>query len=211
MPVHTVSEGDCLSSIAERYGFFWETLWNHPQNAHIVRDRKDPNTLAVGDAVFIPEKRMKSYVRSTGARYTWKVKGVPAKFRVQARWGDEPMAGAPYVLTVDGEVHEGVTDGEGGVEVTIRPSARRASLAVGEGARRLEYTFDLGAMPPAADVAGALERLRSLGFYAGEGREELDDEARGAVRAFQRECGLDATGEIDDATRTKLRRLHDGV
>ncbi|MFO0610063.1 MAG: peptidoglycan-binding protein [Polyangiales bacterium] len=211
MPVHTVSEGDCLSSIAERYGFFWETLWNHPQNAHIVRDRKDPNTLAVGDAVFIPEKRMKSYVRSTGARYTWKVKGVPAKFRVQLRWGDELRADEPYVLTIDGELHEGRTDGEGRIEVVIRPDARHGSLRVGEGVRETEYEIDLGAMPPVDMLAGALGRLRNLGFYSGELGEELDDDARGALLAFQRVYGLEETGQPDDATKSALRRLHDGV
>jgi len=211
MPVHTVSEGDCLSSIAERYGFFWETLWNHPQNAHIVRDRKDPNTLAVGDAVFIPEKRMKSYVRSTGARYTWKVKGVPAKFRVQLRWGDEVRADEPYVLTIDGEVHEGRTDGEGRIEVVIRPDARRGTLVVGEGERRTEYSLSLGGMPPAETVAGALERLRSLGYYAGPHRDDLGDEGRDALRAFQTARGLEVTGELDAATKSYLRHLHDGV
>ncbi len=211
MPVHNVTEGDCLSSIAEQYGFFWETLWNHPQNAEIVERRKDPNTLMPGDAVFIPEKRMKSHMRPTGARHTWKVKGVPAKFRIQVLWGDEPMRNEPYVLAIDGEVHEGTTDGDGKVEAVIPPGALRGSLKVGAGARVVEHTLMLGSMPPAESTRGALERLRNLGFYAGERRDDLDADARGAVLGFQVHAGLDATGEIDDATRSKLRQLHDGV
>jgi hypothetical protein len=35
MPKHTVAEGECLSSIAHRYGFFWKTLWDHPENARV--------------------------------------------------------------------------------------------------------------------------------------------------------------------------------
>src|SRR5687767_7799873 len=135
MPTHTVTQGDCLTSIAERYGFHWETLWNRPENGEIVRSRKDPNTLMPGDVVFIPEKRMKSYVRPTGATHTFKVKGVPAKFRVRLLWGDEPRADEPYVLTIDGEVHEGRTDGDGKIEVVIRPDARYGTLMVGEGER----------------------------------------------------------------------------
>lgn len=211
MPTHTVAEGDCLSSIAEQYGFFWETLWNHPRNADIVRLRKDPNTLLVGDAVFIPEKRMKSYDRPTGARHTWRVKGVPAKFRVQLWWGGDPRANEPYVLTIEGDVHRGVTDGQGKIEVVIRPEARRGTLVVGEGAREAEYEIDLGTMPPAEEIAGALERLRNLGFYAGEVRNTLDDDARGALTTFQRIQGLEGTGELDEATKSKLRKLHDGL
>ncbi len=211
MPIHRVSEGDCLSSIAERYGFFWETLWNHPQNEHIVRDRKDPNTLMVGDAVFIPEKRMKSFIRATGARYTWQMKGVPVKFRVQVRWGDEPMANEPYLLTIDDAVHEGTTDAEGRVEVRIRPGARSGHLRVGSGDRMVEHPLVLGAMPPVTEPVGVLERLRNLGFYHGERRDDMNDEARNALRTFQQQYALDVTGEIDDAVRAALRHLHDGV
>jgi hypothetical protein len=25
---HTVEQGDCLSAIAERYGYYWQTLWD---------------------------------------------------------------------------------------------------------------------------------------------------------------------------------------
>lgn len=211
MATHTVTQGDCLSSIAERYGFFWETLWNAPENSEIVRVRKDPNTLMPGDVVFIPEKRMKSFMRSTGAKHTWKMKGVPAKFRIRLEWGDEPRANEPYVLTVDGDVHEGRTDGDGKIEVVIRPDAQHATLIVGEGDTQTEYSFMLGAMPPPDEPSGALERLRSLGFYSGDGANTLDDEARAALRAFQTHRGLAASGELDDATRDTLRQLHDGV
>lgn len=211
MARHTVTEGDCLSSIAERYGFFWETLWNAPENQGIVQARKDPNTLMPGDVVFIPEKRTKSYVRPTGARHTWKVKGVPAKFRIQLRWGDEPRANEPFTLVIDGEVHEGVTDGEGSIEVTIRPDARHGTLRVGEGERAQELDLDLGAMPTIQEAAGVIGRLRNLGYYAGHSTREVSDDVRDALRGFQRANGLEETGEPDDATKSTLRHLHDGV
>lgn len=211
MAYHTVSEGDCLSSIADAHGFFWETLWNAPENAELRERCKDPNTLSVGDRVFVPEKRMKSFMRATGAKHTFKVKGVPVKFRVALAWGDEARANEPYRMVIDGETYEGVTTGEGVVEVNIKPGARRGTLIVGEGERQTEYDLRLGALPSVETVMGALERLQNMGFYDGEPTETLSDEAHAALSAFQQSQGIDVTGELDAATRSKLRELHDGV
>jgi hypothetical protein len=35
MPVHIVKQRDCMSSIADQYGFFWETRWNHERNGEL--------------------------------------------------------------------------------------------------------------------------------------------------------------------------------
>jgi N-acetylmuramoyl-L-alanine amidase len=59
MPSHTVKQGDCISSIAHETGFFWETLWNHPDNAKLKQLRKNPNALLPGDVVSIPDQRVK--------------------------------------------------------------------------------------------------------------------------------------------------------
>jgi hypothetical protein len=34
---HQVQQGECLVSIAESYGFFWETLWNLPRTRPFAR------------------------------------------------------------------------------------------------------------------------------------------------------------------------------
>ncbi|MFO0651209.1 MAG: LysM peptidoglycan-binding domain-containing protein, partial [Polyangiales bacterium] len=135
MPKHTVTQGECLTSIADRYGFYWQTLWNDPENEHLQKLGRHPNALLPGDVVNIPEKRIKRYIRQTGARYTWKVKGIPAKLRLELLWDDEPRASEPFVLTVDGAVIEGTTDAAGRLEVTIPPGAVSGRLKVGEGDR----------------------------------------------------------------------------
>jgi len=35
MPEHQVQQGDCINSIGLQYGFFPNTLWNHPDNAEL--------------------------------------------------------------------------------------------------------------------------------------------------------------------------------
>ena len=72
-----------MVSIAEQYGFFWETLWNHPNNKDLRGLRHDPTVLLLDDEVFVPDRTPKDYVRPTGARHTFKVKNVPAKLNLR--------------------------------------------------------------------------------------------------------------------------------
>ena len=62
MPVHSVAPGDCITSIACKYGFTdIRTLWDHPKNAHLRRIRPNPNLLDPKDQVFIPDKQQKRH------------------------------------------------------------------------------------------------------------------------------------------------------
>jgi len=83
MADYTVKQGDCLSSIAAKYGLFWEKIWNHPKNARLKEQRKDPNILYPGDVVFVPEKEVKEESGATEQRHQFKKKGAPAKLRLR--------------------------------------------------------------------------------------------------------------------------------
>jgi hypothetical protein len=83
MKTLVVQQGDCISSIAEEYGFFWRTIWNDPQNAELKRKRKDPNLLMPGDEIFIPDKTVKTETGATEQRHKFVKKGVPAKLRIK--------------------------------------------------------------------------------------------------------------------------------
>jgi len=83
MATRTVNRGDSIPSLAHDNGHFWETLWNHPQNADLKRRRRTPNILNPGDEVFIPELRLKTVSKPTDATHKFERKGVPAKIRMQ--------------------------------------------------------------------------------------------------------------------------------
>ncbi|HZS57302.1 MAG TPA: hypothetical protein VFA65_23080 [Bryobacteraceae bacterium] len=59
-----------------------------------------------------------------------------------------------------------------------------------------------GADSDALDTNSGLQRLKNLGYGTGE---PLDHQ----VRAFQRDCGLDESGDIADIL-DELNRRHDG-
>ena len=63
--VHTIARGECLSSVAYAHQHFWQTLWEHPQNAALRERRGNPHVLYEGDSVFIPDPEPKQVAAAT--------------------------------------------------------------------------------------------------------------------------------------------------
>jgi N-acetylmuramoyl-L-alanine amidase len=170
MPPHQVKEGESLASIADQYGFFWDTLWNHPENAALKDSRKDPNVLMARDRVFIPARRQKEESGGTGKIHTFRLKGVPV--RLNFRLLDEqqqPRAGLPYTLSVDGaKAASSTTQTDGLISALISPKAKAAKLVVHAPGGDEVYTFDIGHLNPVEYTSGVQARLRNLGHYSGD-------------------------------------------
>lgn len=214
MPItHQVQQGECLVSIAESYGFFWETLWNLPENKRIRDTRRDPTVLLPGDVVTIPDKTMKDYVRPTGARHTFRVKNVPAKFNLRLlKETGEARSGVAYVLTVDGVETRGSTDGEGWVKASISPTARQGTLTLTgeESGEEESYEVQLGHLDPVDTIEGAQTRMKQMGAYFGTVTGTMSRAFVASLKAFQSSRGLKVTGELDDSTQAALRESHAG-
>ncbi len=215
MPAHVVKRGECLSSIAFASGFFWETLWDHPDNADLKQLRGDPFSLAPGDVVQIPDLRPKSESRATGQTHTFRRKGVPAKVRVQLLDdAGEPRPGVPYRLSIDGDELPGdlQSDADGWVDHWISPAATEGLLEVGEpdadGAYSEAYQLQLGQARPHDTPDGAADRLRALGFLHADDTDEDDTEA--AIEDFQVAHGIEPTGELDEQTTAALQEAFGG-
>ncbi|MCC7497230.1 MAG: peptidoglycan-binding protein [Bryobacterales bacterium] len=206
MPKIIASQGDSIPSIATDNGFFWETIWNHPENAQLKARRKSPNQLLPGDEVFVPELRIKSVSKGTDARHKFKRKGVPAKLRLQLKLLGEPRANESYVLEIDSDTYKGTTDGNGILEQFIAPNAKGGRLLLNGGKEVIPIR--LGHLNPVEDISGVQQRLNNLGFNCGSEDGELDDQTRAAVRAFQEANGLQPTGEPDGPVKAKLSELH---
>lgn len=213
---HEVQQGECLVSIAESYGFFWETLWNLPENKAIRDARRDPTVLLPGDVVTIPEKTVKEYVRPTGARHTFRVKNIPAKFNLRLLdEAGEPRAGVAYVLVIEGKETRGTTDGEGWVRTPVAPGARVGTLRVTaegeeEGGEEESFELDLGHLDPVDTVRGAQSRMRQMGAYFGGVTGTMTLPFVVSLKAFQAAQGLAVTGELDASTQAALREAFTG-
>jgi hypothetical protein len=87
---YIVQPGDCISSIAQENGHFWQTIWNDPHNSALKSARGDPNVLLEGDRVTIPPIRIKYENRQTGAEHRFVRVGTPAKLRICIMEDPEP-------------------------------------------------------------------------------------------------------------------------
>lgn len=73
-----------------------------------------------------------------------------------------------------------------------------------------EYVLDLRHLDPASEVTGAQGRLRNLGYPCGDIDGVLGPRTKEALRAFQKDNALEVTGELDDATESKLQTFARG-
>lgn len=205
MPIkHFVQQGECISSISFKYGFFPDTIWNLPENSDLKKLRKDPNILMEGDIVIIPDKRLKKESCQFGKKNSFKRKGVPEKliFQFLDRNG-KPRNNEDYELIINGKPVKNKTDKDGFINQFIPPDAKEAVLLLGE--NKEIFTFNLGNLDPLEEISGVQGVLKNLDLYEGPINGELDEQTVLALKEFQFQNGLDQTGKIDDATLEALK------
>jgi Putative peptidoglycan binding domain len=206
---HVVAQGECLSSIARQYGFLdYRTIYNHPSNATLKKNRPDPNVLHPGDEIFIPDKDAREEPRGTDQRHRFQLRRQRVFLDVILKVNDEPIANAPYVLRLGARELQGTTDGEGRVRHEVTAAETSGRLILKDPA--LEWDLRLGALDPLDELSGVQARLQNLGFACGAIDGVMGPRTRSSLRQYQAMRHLTATGEADGATRGRLRTEHDG-
>ncbi len=201
MTTHTVKQGDCISSIADKNGFFCNTIWNHANNAQLKKERKDPNTLLPGDKVFVPEKEIGSHSGGTEKKHSFRLLGVPAKMKIRLLINDEPRTKTKYRLYVDSKLlSEGTSDGDGYIKESIMPNVKNGKLVILDEDNNEEYyPFNFGTLDPVDNDDGIKERLFNLGY-------DVSDLSL-AIGEFQRKYELKETLINDNSTKNKLTEV----
>jgi hypothetical protein len=204
---YTIEEGDTVIALSEEHGLYSETIWNDPANEELRGLRSDMNVLAPGDVVLIPDKRQKWLGAATGAAHQFRRLGIPAYYRLQLFDEVGPRANQSFTLKIGERTYEGTTDADGVLEQYVPASAKSGQLVIGPD--ELRVLLEFGNLDPISEIAGVQQRLNNLGFFCGEADGEMDDDTVDAIFEFQDRYGLEATGDLDDATRAKLDELYE--
>jgi hypothetical protein len=205
MPKRKVGQGGTTSGFAKSYGFFWRTIWEHPENAALRAKRKDPNVLSEKDDIFIPVREIKKVSKPTEAQHVFRRKGEPSKIKIRMLEHEKPRADEDYILEIDGKQTKGKTDGDGQLEHFIPGNARSGKLIFQAG--KEIYNLMLGSLDPLDQISGVQQRLNNLDYKCGGEMGKMGPKTKEALKKFQADQKLNVSGEPDAATKAKLEEL----
>ena len=202
---YVVRQGDHVPGLAGRFGFDPDDVWNHAKNADLKKARGDDrHVLLPGDVLYIPDEKPQWLPVTLGSTNAFKVPSNLVSVVVQFMEGGQPLAGEAYV--VDGaEIDPGSLDGQGFFRAQV--PARVASIIVHFPGRNEEYTVKVGHLDPPDSLSGIRMRLGALGIYGRTSCSDGEGDLTFGLRQFQRAQGLDITGDLDDATTSKLTEV----
>lgn len=214
---HTVRLGDCMGSLAKQYGFGdHKTIYDDGANATLKGNRPNPNVLAENDTVSVPDREVGEMEKPAGAQHKFKLKVPSTLLRIVVQDdAGTAVADKKYKLTVGAAVFEGKTASDGKIEHPIEADAKSGTLELwikeGAGIDGLSFPLEIGSLEHESKDRACQARLLNLSFECGGTGGTLDDPTKDAIRGFQKKNSLTVNGNLDAATRDKLRVLHEGA
>lgn len=211
---YTLKRGETIVQIAHRNGFrAWEPIWQHEQNAALRAKRPNAYVLAQGDALFIPDREVKDHTCQTNQKHIFRVRSMTQVIhQIVLDEHEQPLAGKTYELSAGGMKSNKRLDSEGGFIEEVPISAKTAELKVwtrdGDDTSLLEWTLNLGHLEPVSTPYGLKSHLINLGYDCGVPNDQMDQQTINALLDFQRDHGLNPTGENDGPTQDALLALH---
>jgi N-acetylmuramoyl-L-alanine amidase len=217
---YVIRQGECLSSLAGAWGLrSWKDLCDHPGNTELMRKRPNPNVLAPGDVVMVPDSaaEQKTVACATGETHLFTIEAPKVKLRIQLldRNG-EPYGDKKFEVTIGERKFPGKTNGEGLIDIPISAAAQSGRLRVwldeDDDDPSIDRDMDIGHLDPTSSVSGLQARLHNLGHRC-EVNGNLDEDTLAALRAFRAKAGMEEVEDdalIDDELHANLLKLHDG-
>ena len=206
--------GEDIISIAHAAGFAdWRVVYDAPENADLKKKRPDPSVLQEGDQVFLPDFEALTLTLSCPGSYTIHTKSIFAEVHMLLNDpSGKPYANLNWELKVGDRIFKGTTDAKGTVKQKVPANAHEGELTLlldAKGEHKLSWVVEIGGVDPIDSDAGVQGRLNNLGYHTGDDdKGTVGAGTQSAIRNFQNDHGLEMTGQIDDATRRRLKQEH---
>jgi N-acetylmuramoyl-L-alanine amidase len=216
MPTHKVIQGECITSIASKFGLTPQTILDHNTNADLKRERPNANILFPGDEIFIPNIRIEKHSGDTGRIHRFVLKDIVTK-RLRLALEDAEgnrLSNCTYEMQIGDRMERGKTTANGMIEKDIPVALEEATLKIDVDDQKHVWELKIGHLNPAASspdegASGIQARLHNLGFYDGPIDGGLGPKTEEAIRTFQAmNPPLEVDGICKGATLEKLITLH---
>jgi hypothetical protein len=206
---YVIRQGDHLPKLAVKMGFDPDAVWNHPKNADLRALRSDWHMLCACDILQVPEPKRQWKSLQVGSQNRFTAAVPRMQIRVAFCRGGKPLANADCVVHGLPPPNQLSTDGDG--KLSFAAPVTLESVTVEFAKPHFVQRLRIGHLDPIDEPSGVYQRLKNLGVqsFSGPLPTSFDEAAMGqAVQTFQNAQGLPATGEVDDATRSRLKDAH---
>jgi hypothetical protein len=200
-----VRQGEYLTKIAWRCRVPPAEIWDHPKNADLKALRDHGDILCSGDVLFVPNEPPPGLPLAAGTSNQYVAEIPKVDVRVALHHGDEVLKNEDYLVRGLTPPATGTTDEDGKITLSIPVDIREIVVELPN--KVLRFELQIGDMDCLQEDSGVLMRLQNLGYARGRGAVD-PDALRAALAAFQKDHDIDVTGEIDDATREALGKIH---
>jgi N-acetylmuramoyl-L-alanine amidase len=153
------------------YGFTdYRAIWDHPNNADLKSKRENPNVLFPGDLLYIPDRKVGQYSRSTDRKHKFVLKRKPLKLRLTLTdQYEKPISNTAFVLSVDSNSYNLTSDGQDKIEQEIPCAAQRAMLPIPNTEetphKGLSIPIKIGHLEPRREYLGTAGAIGKPGVF----------------------------------------------
>lgn len=205
---YVVQQGDHLKKLAFKYGVSADDLWGNAKNKDLAARRKTGDHLCPGDVLFVPAEPAPALPLFVGTRNKFKAKvpTTPIKMHLDSK---RPIAGKKFEVfgaTAGDEPIQGTVGGDGAIEFDAPVLAREVEIRIPDLGIRIP--MHIGDLDPSDEPSGIAQRLRNLGYLPPAKGELPADVLAAAVRAFQKDAGIEETGVADEKTQKAIVDKH---
>jgi hypothetical protein len=180
---YVICQGDYLLSLAYRFSFDADAVWNDPKNADVKQARKDPNMLCPGDILYIPETKPTKYALAVGATNSFVAN--PTLVPVTVTFADAAFASQACTIQELTNLGALATDAAGALTCSVPVTLEAATIHFTK--LDMTHVLKIGHLDPPDTLFGVYQRLQNLGFIAPDARYDSSDVdfVRRQLRAFK--------------------------